>query len=630
LNARGRELVGPCYKSLPEGVDNLADFPSQAAGLESLARQRFRSNLSEAELALLRSVLLGEPVYGGPNESDADPTNDPSVAAAWGSDREIRAELIRWLCIDDRVNKMVDPRGINLHACRIRGELDLSFATVAFPLTFWGCCLDDTVFLTHAKVQALNFARSYVRSVSADGIDVAGGVFLHEGFVARGRVEFRDARIGGNLLCDRGSFVNSGGKALLADRATVTGSIFLRNGFSSEGEVRLLGAHVGSNLDCEGGRFRNPGPGRALSADRIDVAGGIFLRHGFLAEGSVRLLGARIGGDLDCQAGAFKSLGGPALYADGARVEGSVFLRDGFSSEGGVVLLGAQIGGGLDCRNGAVGLLDARMAVVKGTFRWANVRVVAGTMLDLRSASMGVFEDEEASWPEEGNLSLDGFTYGHISGGPTEAGARLKWLERQEKFTRQPYRQLAKVLRDSGSEPGARRVLFEMEDRSRREQPERPWFWRCWDWMFKLTVGYGYKSEWALVWLAALILVGSMFLGLGYLGGVMTPSDKDAYAAFAQQGYTPAYYTAFNPLVYSVEHSFPLISLGIKDRWQPGPGGAAVQPVVNCKLLRRMRDHGLRIGSPGFLRVWIWMQTIAGWVLATLFVAGLTGIVKSD
>ena len=106
---------------------------------------------------------------------------------------------------------------------------------------------------------------------------------------------------------------------------------------------------------------------------------------------------------------------------------------------------------------------------------------------------MGFVEDEIASWPQKGNLSLDGFTYTRISTDPPDAETRLKWLDRADKFTLQPYRQLAKVLRETGDERGARRVLFEMEDQ-RRTRQDRKWYQQCLNQALRRTIGYGQMS----------------------------------------------------------------------------------------------------------------------------------------
>ena len=851
----------------------MAEDSPHAPDLEALARSRF-GELSEAEQRLLRAAPMGEIAYCGPTEDNSDPANDPANADGWGGEREIRAELIRWLCVDPEAAQKIDPRGLHAYAGKIIGKLNISYATVAFPLRFERCCLTDDAILRCVRIPVLNLAGSGTRSLDADGANVTGEVRLSAGFSANGEVRLQGAQVGGILQCGGGKFKNPGGSALSADRIKVAGSVFLRKGFSAEGEVRLLGAQIGGNLECDGsafknpggktlnadrvrvegyvflrkatsegevkllnaqvgsnlecddGRFKNPG-GTALSAERIKVAGSVFLRKGFSAEGEVQLLGAeidnnldcdggafknpsgdalsadnarvkgdfflrgefsaegkvrllgaqiggnfecnggvfknpghetlhadginvtgdvflrngtfegevrlpgsriggdldcdsgtfvnsdhetlradgirvsgdvflrngtfegevrllggqiggslecdggefknpggdaldadgvnvvgdvflrketfegkvrlpgaRIGGNLECDGGVFKNPGGNALTAENAKVEGDVFLRSGFRGEGKVVLFGVQIGGGLSCRRGMFSTLDLRTAIVKGIFNWSKIQGVNATRLDLRDASASAVLDEEPSWPDKGNLSLSGFTYSRISGGPTDAEARLKWLDRADRFTLQPYRQLAKVLHETGDERGARRVLFEMEHR-RRKQQDRDSLARSWSWLLRWTIGYGQMSWRALLWLLGLSFVGCMISGFGYLGGAMTPNDEKAFAVFEQRGYPPDYYPQFNPLVYSFEDSFPLVNLGVKDHWAPSQEGSPKLPVLHCFSLHWMRDvtlrgvHPFRWNAPVFLRVWSWLQVPLGWGLATLFVAGLTGIVKS-
>jgi hypothetical protein len=65
----------------------------------ALAGLRFGA-LSEAELRVLRAVPRGDVAYCGPSEEYRDPSNDPSQADDWGPEREIRAELLCWLCVE--------------------------------------------------------------------------------------------------------------------------------------------------------------------------------------------------------------------------------------------------------------------------------------------------------------------------------------------------------------------------------------------------------------------------------------------------------------------------------------------------------------------------------------------------
>jgi hypothetical protein len=299
-----------------------------------------------------------------------------------------------------------------------------------------------------------------------------------------------------------------------------------------------------------------------------------------------------------------------------------------------VRLQGAQIGGSLDCRRGKVDILDLATASVKGIFIWTDVCNPENTLLDLRNAAVLAIVDEERSWPKKENLKLDGLVYARISESAADAKTRLGWLSRLNRFTLQPYQQLAKVLREAGDASGSGQVLFEMEDQLRR-QKVRPMYMRFWNWVLRVTIGYGQKSARAFGCLAILTLVGCVLFGCGYLGGAMVPNQKEAYETFEEKGYPPDYYPQFNPLIYSFEHCFPLVNLGVTDHWAPNFGSATRFPVLHFWGLQRMRDfmirgvYPFRWNFPIFLRVCFWLQVPLGWGLATLFVAGLTGVVKS-
>src|ERR1700733_13733148 len=105
--------------------------------VRALAAKTF-GDLSEAEQRMLRAAPEGAVAMCGPNANDRDPANDPGMAenkldeGGWGREREIRAELIRWLCVDKYAAGHVDPRGPRVYGAKITGKLDLSFATVAF------------------------------------------------------------------------------------------------------------------------------------------------------------------------------------------------------------------------------------------------------------------------------------------------------------------------------------------------------------------------------------------------------------------------------------------------------------------------------------------------------------------
>lgn len=117
--------------------------------------------------------------------------------------------------------------------------------------------------------------------------------------------------------------------------------------------------------------------------------------------------------------------------------------------------------------------------------------------MNLADATVGILNDDSRSWPAPGKLQLGGFTYtelvGFASDGQSllDAPSRLRWLALQPHFNAQTYRQLAKVLRDSGDDTGASEVLIVAENR-------RYAGYGCaaalLGWFLNLTIGYGQQA----------------------------------------------------------------------------------------------------------------------------------------
>jgi hypothetical protein len=374
-------------------------------------------------------------------------------------------------------------------------------------------------------------------------------------------------------------------------------------------------------------------------ADRVEVKGDVFLGRGhkkrFLAEGEVRLAGAQIGGNLDCNGGTFKNRGvngsGIALSLDHAKVGAQVSLgnvpraadvldeSESFYAEGEVELTAAQIAN-LDCQGGRIEKLTAQGAIIKGNLFIDKVKEPKFLTIDLTNASVGCLIDDEDSWPSNGNLLLDGLTYQRIAGAQLDARTRLRWLRRQPSFAPQPYRQLAKILKDNRDDRGWRKVCVEMERKARRKRAGIAWLMSP---ILRGTIGYGYFSWRAVCWLLTLVVIGLAIYHKAYLVGSVVPSEKEAYSFFEAHGEPPTHYVRFYALPYSLENSFPLVKLGVQDKWIPAPAAtnAHCQPI----------DWISALVCPRAVRVFRWVQICLGWVLTTLFVGGVTGtFVRND
>ena len=391
---------------------------------------------------------------------------------------------------------------------------------------------------------------------------------------------------------------------IYGDGVNIEGNVFLRNGFKAEGEVNLLCATIGRNLECDGSQFINKGA-RALNADGLKVEGDVFLRNDFKAEGEVRLVGATIGGVLDCEKGMFIKPTGYALLADDLNIKGSAYLHNGFQADG-VVSLGG--------------------ATIDRSFAWTDVNSPEKATLDLRSATVGTLWDDQDSWPDEGRLLLHGLVYKEIDDdAPRDAESRIDWLRRQPGFRPQPYEQLAAVLRKSGQDDDAKKILIaKNEDRARLTK--LTWSEKWWYRVLGPMIGYGYRPLNALWGVVAFVALGWILFGIGYWGGLVTPQNESAYVerSVSTVGGTEVrelsdVYPRFNFLVYSFDVFVPLIDLHQAKYWLPN---ASRGPAL-------LSIKGFALHTGGLLRLYLWVHITMGWAITMLLVAGLTGLIRT-
>ncbi len=378
----------------------------------------------------------------------------------------------------------------------------------------------------------------------------------------------------------------------------------------------VTGQITGDRSSIEGDLQLTAGKYGPVSGDRMTIAGDLQLMGGDY--GPVSLFRTAVGGSLDCSAGRF--VGGPdPLSIVEATIKGDASFNNGFTTSGVVDLTLAQIGRGLSFKDAhfvgtGVNGLNADRATIDGTLYWDAISRTAGTELNLTNARAAAIYDDAASWPASGNLFIDGFVYGDISGGPTDARSRLAWLGHQPPGYRpQPYGQLAKVMRERGSDVGAVDVMMARED-ARSEHGGLGWGERLWNRILDLTIGYGFRPMRALWWIVGFVAAGSILFSLGYRRRAITPTEADAYAAFMRSGEPPRHYPPFNAVVYSLENFLPVVDLHQGTYWRPNP----------------RHGSGAHAISGTLLRWYLWLHILAGWIITPLLAAGLSGLVRPD
>ena len=312
-------------------------------------------------------------------------------------------------------------------------------------------------------------------------------------------------------------------------------------------DVILRSAKIGGQLSMIGSKFTGK-----LNMESVEVGGHLLMRHGEFTE-PVKLIFARIGS-------------GPDLY----RAE----LRD-------LDLTGTEIKGEL--RLGS----EKRPAP-----KWSD-----DARLTLRNTEVSALQDRKDAWPD--NLDLDGFTSqrlgGSGGGGASDMAERsadwfIGWLGKDKSYSPQPYKQLARVLRNAGHAGKANDVLYAGKERERRiawcaEKPVDPCEKKLGAALMleslKWTIGYGFRYHYALVWVIGLVL----------LGGVVW-----------QEAQEPAERRMPYGLMYSLDRLLPVIQL------------------------RRL--HYEEIDLVTWARYYFYVHQIMGYVLVFFLIAGLSGLTK--
>lgn len=455
-------------------------------------------------------------------------------------------------------------------------------------------------------------------ALQGGSLEVGRNVYLHNGFRANGEIGLVDATIKGNLECNNGEFINNKkikdkeSIALNGERLTVKGDVFLCKGhwgdeprakiegFRAEGEVKLVSAQINGTLQCKGGKLLNPNK-CSLQGRGLKVEGDVFLDKGFYSEGEVCLVSAEIGRNLDCKKGCFIHEKGKAILANSMKVEGNVLLCDGFKAKGEVSLVSAKI---------------------DGFFYWMNVQSPKEVRLDLRFARIGTLRDDEESWPKKDELFLHGLVYDEIHNtAPRKAKSRIDWLQRQGSFWHQPYEQLTAVFRKSGDDAEAKKILI-AKNKDKVRLTKLTWSEWWWYRVFGCIIGYGYQP-WRAFWIGLVIVfVGWILFWTGSRADVMTPTKDTIYVSKGngENSHVSNDYPKFNALVYSLDVFVPLIDLRQASYWLPNAN----------------RDGELHISEERYIPLsgkalccYFWFEIIAGWVLTTLLIVGVTGLVRT-
>jgi len=476
-------------------------------------------------------------------------------------------------------------------------------------------------------------------------------VLLGDGFTADGGIDLVDAEIAGSLTCTGAQLAASrDGRALAASRmkarnvrlngSDAAGAMQL---FTADGTIDLTGADIG-DLNCTDAYLRAtdiPGhtKGYALYADGTKVGGNVNLGQKlskFTATGAILLSGADITGELILNSAFLIGTDGKnnALYADEVKINGNVDLT-GIFAAGAVSLKSATVGGSLRLRPKKLAgseykmdkdriALDASGAKIAQELEWEPEAQVFGLVI-LEHATVGRLTDnwtgarsETGFWPPNGQLRLDGLTYMTIGGDNTaDLSQRLDWIRSQysipqdgtTSFAAQPYEVLANFYQRAGQDTEARAAALARR-RDLRRFGHLTWYRVALNWLLDKTIQYGYQTWRAVLALAVVYAAAvAIFWIAQHHGNLIVPVMATASGHQPPPvGQCTNGYPCFYPVGYAIDTVIPIINVHQATYW--GPNGNATWGRA--------------------LVAFTWVSTVLGWVLATLAVAGYTGLARNS
>jgi hypothetical protein len=541
---------------------------------------------------------------------------------------------------------------------KVGGRVIFSKSSFLGRVSLTGASIASSLDCSHCR-----FLNNRGPSIAAERLKIGGSATFVDRCCVSGEFNLQGASIGGDLDLADAQLSSCARSAVVADEAKIDGSIRLGGGSYVRGDLRFSGSKIGRNFEARnarsygqicltgasisgnlclhggpstgdsssetgGGRLVNR-EGHTLLVNQAVIGGEVLiggkagLTDRLRSYGELSLYGSKIGGGFHCTNCLLISKGQSAICLDQATFSSGATIGGGLQTNGVISLAGAAVTGALSFAQveffgiGTTGL-TATDVTVTGTLDLSRMALTRNTNIKLSYTTVGQFRDDLESWPAFGNLHLDGFTYTAILDQIQQGRQRLCWLKRDPIFHPQPYEQLARTLRNSGQEAYAKTVGIAKE-KMRRKHGGLSRKSQLWSRILYVTIGYGYKPHWALAWSAALVLSASIVFYFGHERDLMIPTSESvtssaAYKLFRQ---TPPHYISFSAPIYALDNFLPIVSLRQKENWQPNDHAGCSLPWA-----------GVRCGW--LLRLFVWIETLLGWMLTTLWVAGLTGLVRKE
>jgi hypothetical protein len=470
------------------------------------------------------------------------------------------------------------------------------------PVEFLGADIHDDFIADGAQFRDKKVGASF-NSVRI------GNLAQFEETVFEGPINFVSAKIAGNFQAAKTQFKDTARGAEFGGIEIGRLAIFSNAVF--DGPVIFRYAHIGANFEAFETRFNDLKQG--VDFNRIRIGDVAFFKKAIF-EGPVDFGAAEITSTFQADGAQFRSATGPVKLMMKCGMTGW-FSEATFA---GPVLLASSsfVDLALDGKNSEahpIPELNLASASIKRTFRLSNLVIrnlsapafhVEGTAFisdvvvqhsaDLTESEFGSLDVSGSIWPKDakapGTFLLQGMNYKILRASPNDSLSRRSLLKliNQSSFSVDVYGNLEAFFLRQGQRADADKVFIAGKRREGRESWGRGdylrWFGgKLLDWL----VGYG-RHPWHAAIPCALLVGFGCFL---FSTDKMQPVKPDEAAR------------VYNPFWYSLGLFLPIVNLQSDGNWKPKN---------RCRFLR----HYVRV------------HILLGWILIPMVVAALTGLIK--
>ena len=491
---------------------------------------------------------------------------------------------------DFNINKLVVCSTFSMNNAKIFGNLTVENSEISRELFMSNIKVEGLLSLAKAKL---------LSSLSLSHSNIQGQINMN-GVKCHGKLNMQCLRVGGSLLMrNRGAFgeVDLTSATIVVslemDCSTFRGEVNLsgidvfRISMTNKAEfldkVTIVLASIGSQLVMSASIFLD-----TVHIDGLKVKD-LFMNQFAEFFGDVILVGADINGQLSMDKSFFSN----GIKIESVNVDGNLFVR-GILTEKPISILFTNIRGNLAISASTLKTFDLTGSQISGEFCLGSQNQIPPvweekSKLILRNVKAGALQDLSDSWPNE--IELDGYTYSRLSGfaaGEQESdrwfdrGTKwmTEWLSKHEPYSPQPYEQLAKVLTESGHKDTANEILY--AKKVREYNGKENGLGKAWLWLLDNFIGYGYYPKRVFIWIVIFTAIGALSL------------------QFSGQGQA-------NNIPFGIAYSFDMLL-----------------PIIELNEMH----YSEAVKITGGVKYYFYFHKLIGWFLATVLIAGLSGITK--